>query len=97
MKLLEEFLRRFPEDARAALAAFQVGRSRLDMGDAQGALKALERAARDGAAFKEQIDARRVQALEQLGDLEACRAARAAFLRAFPNGSFADIVRRRCP
>jgi hypothetical protein len=96
-RLLDELLRRFPSDARAGLAAFQLGRLRLDSGDAKGALEALDRAQNAGSSFQEQVAARRVQALEQLGDTAACRSARTAFLRDYPGGSFAEVVRRRCP
>jgi hypothetical protein len=96
-RLLDELLRRFPGDARAGLAAFQLGRLRLDSGDAKGALEALDRAQNAGSSFQEQVAARRVQAFEQLGDTAACRSARMAFLRDYPGGSFAEVVRRRCP
>jgi transmembrane sensor len=96
MRLLAEFLQRFPGDSRAQLAAFELGKIRLETGDARGALDALDRA--EGTdAFAEQVEARRVQALEQSGDLASCRTARARYLQRFPNGSFAAVVRRRCP
>jgi TolA-binding protein len=96
-RLLSEFVRRFPDDPRAGLAAFELGRLRLDAGDEQGAIEALDHAERAGAALGEQVQARRVQAFEQLGDVAGCRAARAAFLERFPDGTFAEIVRHRCP
>jgi transmembrane sensor len=96
-RLLSEFLQRYPNDARAGLAAFELGRIRLDTGDPKGAVEALDQAEGAGNAFAEQVEARRVQALEQSGDVAACRAARASFLRRFPNGSFSSVVRRRCP
>jgi hypothetical protein len=96
-RLLDELLRRFPNDPRAGLAAFQLGRLRLDAGDPKAALQAFDRAGSAGSAFQEQVAARRVQALEQLGDLAACRSARADFLRDYSGGSFAEVVRRRCP
>jgi FecR protein/Tetratricopeptide repeat len=96
-RLLAEFVQRFPSDPRAGLAAFELGRLRLDAGDAKGAIEALSQAERAGAALGEQVQARRVQALEQLGDLASCRAARATFLARFPGGTFAEVVRRRCP
>ncbi|HEX6239654.1 MAG TPA: FecR domain-containing protein [Polyangiales bacterium] len=96
-RMLAEFLHRFPGDARAGLAAFELGRLRLEMGDPKGAREALDRAENAGVAFREQVQARRVQALEESGDLSACRGARAAFLAQFPRGTFAEIVRRRCP
>jgi hypothetical protein len=96
-RLLEELLRRFPNDPRAGIAAFQLGRLRLDSGDPKAALQAFDRAGSAGSAFQEQIAARRVQALEQLGEVAACRSARADFLRDYSGGSFAEVVRRRCP
>lgn len=97
VQLLAEFLRRFPDDARAGLVAFQLGRARLELGDARGALEALNRADSAGDAFREQVEARRVQALEAVGDLAGCRAARALYLRAHAHGTFAEVVRHRCP
>jgi hypothetical protein len=94
---LARFLQLAPHDARAGLAAFQLGRTRLELGDPRGALEALDIATHAGSAFAEQISARRVQALEQLGELAACRQARAAYLRTFPDGAFSAIVRQRCP
>jgi hypothetical protein len=96
-RLLDELLRRFPSDPRAGIAAFQLGRLRLASGDPKAALQAFDRAGSAGSAFQEQVAARRVQALEQLGDLAACRSARADFLRDYSGGSFAEVVRRRCP
>lgn len=96
-RLLDELLQRFPSDPRAGIAAFQLGRLRLASGDPKAALQAFDRAGSAGSAFQEQVAARRVQALEQLGDLAACRSARADFLRDYSGGSFAEVVRRRCP
>ena len=96
-RLLSELLRRFPRDSRAGLAAFQLGRVRLDLGDARGALTALDRAVRDLGTFEEQIEARRIEALERVGERAACQKARDAFLRAYPYGSFSGVVRQRCP
>ncbi len=96
-RLLDEFMRLFPDDPRAGLAAFELGKLRLEAGDARGAIAALDHAESAGAALSEQVDARRVQALEQLGELERCRAARTAFLSRYPGGTFAEVVRRRCP
>jgi hypothetical protein len=96
-RILGELLQRFPSDPRAGLAAFELGRIRLDLGDPRGAVDALDQAEGAGNSFEEQVESRRVQALEEAGDRAACRAARAAFLARFPNGAFAAVVRRRCP
>jgi transmembrane sensor len=95
-RLLSELLRRYPNDPRAGLAAFELGRIKLDARDPKGAVEALDQAEGAGKAFEEQVAARRVQALEESGDGRACRAAREDFLRRFPKGPFAAIVRRRC-
>jgi transmembrane sensor len=95
-RLLNEFLRKYPNDPRAGIAAFELGRLRLDSDDPKGALDALNQAADNGAAFEEQVAARRVQALEQSGDMVACQAAKKAFLKRFPQGSFAAVVAQRC-
>jgi len=96
-RLLAQFLQLAPHDPRAGLAAFQLARTRLDLGDPRGALEALDAATRAGSAFTEQIEARRVQALEQLGQTAACRQARTAYLHTFPDGAFSAMVRQRCP
>jgi TolA-binding protein len=96
-RLLAEFLDRYPRDQRAGIVAFELGRIRLDsMDDPKGALDALQRAQGASAAFDEQVAARRVQALEQSGEMEKCRAARAEFLGKYPDGAFAAIVQQRC-
>ncbi len=95
--VLTELLQRFPRDSRAGVSAFELARLRLDLGDARGALEALDRASRAGYALVEQVEMRRVQALEEAGELQACRSARVAFLTRFPASSFSSMVRRRCP
>jgi transmembrane sensor len=96
-ELLGDFLQRFPTDPRAGLSAFELARLRLDLGDPKAALEALDRAQRAGYALVEQVEMRRVQALEESGDLRSCRKARDAFLARFPASSFGSMVRRRCP
>jgi transmembrane sensor len=87
-------------DPRAAMAAFELGRLRLDaLGDPGGAAEALAdaMALSPGAPFREDAEARRVQALEASGARGACEAARAAYLTRYPRGVHAAVVSARCP
>jgi TolA-binding protein len=95
-----ELLSRFPSDARAGLSAFELGRIRMDaLGDADGAIRALEEALRTGgtASFHEDALARIVIASDALGRRQACRDARARYLARHPNGVHAQVLSARCP
>lgn len=96
----DRFRTRFPQDPRAGLAAFELGRIRLDsLGDPARALVALRFAlghARGGFAV-EDAQALQVDALARLGDTSGCRKARAAFLKAHPSSAHAARVSRACP
>jgi len=86
-------------DARAGLAAFELGRLRLDgLGKASGAAQAFGDAIAlaPGAPFREDAEARRVQALEASGAAGACAQARDAYLARYPSGAHAAVVRSRC-
>ena len=86
-------------DPRAGLAALELGRLRMDsLGDLAGALEAFSDAAalaRSGTV-REDAEARKVQALEGLGDIARCARARDAYLERFPSGIHAASIRRRC-
>jgi len=86
-------------DARAGLAAFELGRLRMDrLGDVHGAIQALQRAVAlaPGAGFREDAMARLVDAYSAAGSMERCRSAQAAYLDAYPSGVRASAVARRC-
>jgi transmembrane sensor len=90
---------RFRGDARAGLAAFELGRLRLDtFGDAAGAAEALADAIAmaPGAPFRQDAEARRVQALHASGATSACVAARDAYLARYPSGAYTAAVRAWC-
>lgn len=96
----EALLREHPGDSRAALAAFELGRLRMDsLGDRAGAVAAFELVARrgGGAAFRQDAMARLVFLHDSAGRTGACRRARAAYLSAYPGGARAADVRARCP
>lgn len=97
-QLLDTIRRKHRRDSRAGLAAFELGRLRLDaLGDAAGAEEALRDAILLGptAPFREDAEARRVEALDRLRS-DACAAARDAFLLRYPAGIHAATVQRRC-
>jgi len=97
---LDTLRRRFPHDSRVPIAAFELGRVRMDqLGNRAGALEALRAAiaASPGASFREDAEARIVVLLEQLGDTAGCRAARDAFLSRYSASIHRASLQRRCP
>ena len=94
-----QILKKFPSDARAGLAAFELGRLRMDrLADLAGAIQALERAVQlaPGSGFREDAMARLVTAYAQSGRGSECARARQAYLAAFPAGVHRDSVTRGC-
>jgi transmembrane sensor len=95
---LDTLRRRHRNDPRAALAAFELGRIRLDgLGDAHGAVEAFNDsiALSPNGPLREDAEARRVEALdiEHSGD---CPSARDAFLARYPRGVHRAVVAARC-
>lgn len=98
-ELYADLVRRYPKDRRASLAAFELGRLRMDsLRDVRGAVQALEKALKLDArgAFAEDALARLVLAEEARGDLGACNRARARYLARYPEGVHALHVAERC-
>jgi len=98
-KSYDELLRRFPNDGRAGLAAFELGRLRMDrLGDMSGAARVLERAVvlAPGSGFREDAMARLVTAYAALGDSAGCSRARGRYLSSFPQGVHRQAVAGRC-
>jgi transmembrane sensor len=96
---LDELRRRYRSDARAGLAALQLGRLRLDsLHDAAGALEAFRDAAALSASPSVQEDAlaRQAQALEALGNNAGCRRVRDQYLARYPSGIHSASIARRC-
>jgi transmembrane sensor len=92
--------RRFRNDPRAGLAAFELSRLRLDsLGDPAGAAEALADAIAlaPTAPFREDADARLVEAFDRMHDVPRCTSARRAYLTRYPNGLHASAVAARCP
>lgn len=95
----EQLLGAHPSDPRAGLAAFELGRLRMDrLGDAQGAISALQKAVMlaPGAGFREDAMARLVEAYAAAGATDRCRSAQAAYLKSYPSGVHATAVARQC-
>lgn len=92
-------LTEFPGDGRAGLAAFELGRLRMDrLGDLRGAARALERAVAlaPGSEFREDAMARLVAANAGAQDLTACVRARDQYLVEFPRGVHRRTVAAAC-
>lgn len=88
-----------PNDSRAGLAAFELGRLLQDrFGDAAGAARALGRAlsTSTGAGFKEDALARLVRAYATMGARDECERARSAYLEGYPTGVHKTAVERAC-
>jgi transmembrane sensor len=96
---LEKLCRRFPNDPRAPLAAFQLGRIQLDtLHEAARAAQSFKTAAslaRD-PVLREDAAARRTEALDRAGDASTCRLARAAYLAEYPAGAYVGRVTAFC-
>nr|PZN17263.1 MAG: hypothetical protein DIU78_24560 [Pseudomonadota bacterium] len=100
VRAYEMLLARHPRDARAALAAFELGRLKLErLGDPAGAVPVLELAVAQApsAGLREDALARLVQALAASGDYERCREERRTYLERYPKGVHVATVTARCP
>ncbi len=96
---LEALRSQYPRDPRAALAAFELGRVRLDaLGDPRGAAAAFSDAIRlaPSAPYREDAEARLVEALEASGERARCEEARASFLARHPSSLHRGNVAARC-
>jgi transmembrane sensor len=98
-RAFDRLRRAFPHDPRAALAAFELGRLRLDvLGDPRGAEEALRDALALGPSspFREDAEARHVEALGRMGDSSGCELARSAYLARWPKGTYRRAVELCC-
>lgn len=92
-------LSKYGSDPRAGLAAFELGRLRMNsLGDLAGAVQAFRRAIAlaPGSGFREDAMARLVDAYAGLGRTAECRAARDAYLKSYPRGVHAGSVAEKC-
>ena len=94
---LGEIVWRHSSSPLAPLAAFELGRLRMDvLKDRRGAIKGLEVALARGRKlpYHEHALARLVRLHQQLGDAAKCTARRAAYLRRYPKGAHAASLSR---
>ncbi len=88
-QLYDRLRRTWRTDPRAALAALELGRLRLDrLGDPRGAEEALRDALALGSSspLRQEVEATRIEALSRIGDVQSGRAARDAYLARYPDG-----------
>jgi transmembrane sensor len=98
-RAFDKVRRTYRRDPHAALAAFELGRLRLDvLDDPTGAEEALSDAIVLGpqSPLREDAEARRVEALSRAGDRAGCTAARAAYLAHWPGGTYRRTVELYC-
>jgi transmembrane sensor len=96
---LDTLRKRHRSDARAGLAAFELGRVRMDaLHDPAGAAEAFADAIvlAPGAPFREDAEARRVEALDALPDRGRCERARDAYLARYPTGLHVRQIATLC-
>jgi hypothetical protein len=96
---LDSLRRQFPGDSRAPLAAFELGRIRMDgLGDYAGAATAFESSLKlnPSASFREDVEARLVTLYDRMGQKNACEASQRAYLARYPRGSHVNSVGRAC-
>jgi transmembrane sensor len=97
--LFAELVAQHPDDPRAGLAAFELGRIRLDvMHDTRGSIEALERALAlsPRGGFREDALARLVVLYDRTGAHARCREARSRYLADHPDGVHATEVGSLC-
>jgi TolA-binding protein len=85
----QALLTAYPRDPRAGLAAFELGRLRMDrLNDMPGAVQALEQAVAlaPGAELREDALARLVAASAAAHDHARCARARSRYLTEYPSG-----------
>lgn len=98
-KNLERLCTSFPGDARAGVAAFQLGRLRLnELGDPAAAARWLRVALAhpSAGAYREDAAADLVEALDRAGNTAECQSARDAFVAGHPQSRRVAAVSRRC-
>jgi transmembrane sensor len=98
-RAFDRIRRTYRNDPHAPLAAFELGRLRLDvLQDPMGAEEALHDAMVLGpdSPLREDAEARRVEALSRTGDRAGCSAARGAYLARWPNGTYRRTVELYC-
>ncbi len=95
----ETLLRLYPRDARAALAAFELGRLHMDKRrNLRSAARAFETALRDApnSVFSEDARARLVQIYDRLGPSAQCVRKQRDYIASHPSGRHMRKIRLLC-
>lgn len=96
---LSTFVTKFPDDARAGLALFELGRLQMDqLHTPTRAVESLERAVAKASSgtYLEDAMARLVRLHHELHRPSACESARRAYLERFPTGLHAATLSALC-
>jgi len=96
---LDTLRTKYRSDPRAGLAAFELGRLRQDtLGDPSGAAEAFADAVTlaPTGSFREDAEARRVEALDAAGRTDACAEAKRLFLAHYPGSIHRPRLESRC-
>jgi transmembrane sensor len=96
---LRQFVGRFPDDSRTGLALFELGRLEMDqLRSPSRAIDSLEQAVAKAPAgsFLEDAMARLTRLHHELRHPDACRSAKAAYLKRFPSGVHAATLEPLC-
>ncbi|CAN5187667.1 hypothetical protein BH09MYX1_BH09MYX1_25680 [soil metagenome] len=92
---LRDLLSRFPDDSRAGLAAFTLGRVLLDeLGRAREAADAFATAHEKGGPLAEDALAREAEAFTKAGDDARAKSTATRYLATYPNGRHAAAARK---
>jgi transmembrane sensor len=96
---LRQFVARFPDDSRAGLALFELGRLEMDqLRSPSRAIDSLTQAVAKApsGAFVEDALARITRLHHELKHADACRAAKDSYLKRFPSGVHAATLTGLC-
>jgi hypothetical protein len=98
-RTFERLLSTYPSDPRAGLAAFELGRLRMDrLGDMRGAVVPLQTAIKlvTDPGLREDAMARLVRTFDSLGEKELCLEARGVYLETHSTGVHVGSVAEAC-
>jgi len=98
-ELLDKLRKTYRSDPRAGLAAFELGRLRMDiLGDMNGSIEALRDAMRltQSASIREDAQLRLVQLYNRQGNRTACLVEKVAYLEHYPHGAANQVVSSLC-
>ncbi len=92
---LERLLAGYPRDSRAEVAAFTLGRVRLQLGRTTAAASAFEQVAATGGPLAEDAMYRAVLARRQAGEIAKATALRERYLLTYPGGRYREALQKQ--